>query len=71
MLCLGTQFIGPGIAREVLTNFQNATFNTEEQFCRRVRKLDVFDYGIIQEIKQELLYNISDIENVKKKWMKL
>jgi len=54
MLCLGTQFIGPGIAREGLNQFLHATLSTEEQFLSRVLKLDGFDYGTSQEIKQEL-----------------
>ena len=50
MLCLGAQFIVQGIAREGLNQFTHTTFNTEEQFLTRVRKLDVFDYGTIYEI---------------------
>ncbi|HUU99519.1 MAG TPA: RpiB/LacA/LacB family sugar-phosphate isomerase [Bacteroidales bacterium] len=43
VLCIGAQIIGPSIAEEILTNFLNAKFSTEEQFRRRVRKLDQFD----------------------------
>jgi ribose 5-phosphate isomerase B len=43
VLCIGAQIIGPSIAEEVLTNFLNARFSTEEQFHRRVKKLDQFD----------------------------
>jgi ribose 5-phosphate isomerase B len=43
VLCIGAQIIGPGIAEEILNNFLNASFSTEEQFRRRVRKLDEFD----------------------------
>jgi ribose 5-phosphate isomerase B len=43
VLCLGAQIIGPSVAEEILSNFLNAKFSTEEQFRRRVRKLDQFD----------------------------
>ena len=43
VLCLGAQIIGPSIAEEILNNFLNAKFSTEEQFRRRVKKLDQFD----------------------------
>ena len=43
VLCIGAQIIGQSIAEEILTNFLNARFSTEEQFRRRVRKLDEFD----------------------------
>jgi ribose 5-phosphate isomerase B len=43
VLCMGAQIIGPSLAEEILTNFLNAKFSTEEQFRRRVRKLDMFD----------------------------
>ena len=43
VLCIGAQIIGPSIAEEILTNYLNAKFSTEEQFRRRVMKLDQFD----------------------------
>jgi len=43
VLCIGAQIIGPSVAEEILTNFLNAKFSTEEQFRRRVQKLDQFD----------------------------
>jgi ribose 5-phosphate isomerase B len=43
VLCIGAQIIGPSVAEEILTNYLNARFSTEEQFRRRVRKLDQFD----------------------------
>ena len=43
VLCIGAQIIGPSLAEEIMTNFLNAKFSTEEQFRRRVRKLDQFD----------------------------
>jgi len=43
VLCLGAQIIGPSVAEEILSNFVKAKFSTEEQFRRRVQKLDQFD----------------------------
>jgi ribose 5-phosphate isomerase B len=43
VLCIGAQIIGPSVAEEILNNFLNAKFSTEEEFRRRVRKLDQFD----------------------------
>ena len=43
VICLGAQIIGPSMAEEILSNFLNAKFSTEEQFRRRVQKLDQFD----------------------------
>jgi ribose 5-phosphate isomerase B len=43
VLCIGAQIIGPSIAEEILTQFLKARFSTEEQFRRRVQKLDEFD----------------------------
>jgi len=43
VLCLGAQIIGQSVAQEILNNFLNAKFSTEEQFRRRVNKLDQFD----------------------------
>jgi len=43
VLCIGAQVIGPSVAEEILTNYLNARFSTDEQFRRRVRKLDQFD----------------------------
>jgi ribose 5-phosphate isomerase B len=43
VLCIGAQIIGQSVAEEILTNYLNARFSTEEQFRRRVRKLDQFD----------------------------
>jgi ribose 5-phosphate isomerase B len=43
VLCMGAQIIGQSVAEEILTNFLNARFSTEEQFRRRVRKVDQFD----------------------------
>ena len=43
LLCLGAQIIGPSLAEEILNAFLNAKFSTEEQFRRRVRKLNQLD----------------------------
>lgn len=43
VLCIGAQIIGPSLAEEILKNFLNAKFSTDEQFRRRVKKLDQFD----------------------------
>lgn len=43
VICIGAQIIGQSIAEEILSNFLNAKFSTEEQFRRRVKKLDQFD----------------------------
>ncbi len=43
VICIGAQIIGPSVAEEILNNFLKAEFSTEEQFRRRVRKLDEFD----------------------------
>jgi ribose 5-phosphate isomerase B len=43
LLCLGAQIIGPSVAEEILVAFLNAKFSTEEQFRRRVQKLNEMD----------------------------
>lgn len=43
VLCIGAQIIGQSLAEEILKNYLNAEFSTEEQFRRRVKKLDQFD----------------------------
>ena len=43
VLCMGAQIIGLSIAEEVMINFLNARFSTEEQFRRRVEKVNQFD----------------------------
>jgi ribose 5-phosphate isomerase B len=39
LLCLGAQIVGIRLVEEILRAFLGATFSTEEQFRRRVRKL--------------------------------
>jgi len=43
LLCLGAQVIGPSLTEEILSACLTATFSTEEQFRRRVRKLNEMD----------------------------
>lgn len=43
VLCLGAQIIGISVAEEILSNYLRAEFSTEEQFRRRVQKLNQFD----------------------------
>lgn len=43
VICFGAQIIGRSIAEEILYNFLNAKFSTEEEFRRRVQKLNDFD----------------------------
>jgi ribose 5-phosphate isomerase B len=43
ILCIGAQIVGIKLAEELLQNFLNAKFSTEEHFRRRVKKLDEFD----------------------------
>ena len=50
VLCLGAQIIGLKLAGEIISNYLNAQFSTEEQFRRRVNKLDEFD-KLYPEIK--------------------
>jgi ribose 5-phosphate isomerase B len=40
LLCIGAWIIGPKVAEEILTAFLNAKFSTNEDFRRRVRKLE-------------------------------
>jgi ribose 5-phosphate isomerase B len=40
LLCIGAWIIGPKVAEEVLGAFLKATFSTNEDFRRRVRKLE-------------------------------
>jgi ribose 5-phosphate isomerase B len=43
VLCIGAQIIGLSVAGEILNSFLKARFSTEEQFRRRVNKLDQLD----------------------------
>jgi ribose 5-phosphate isomerase B len=43
VLCMGAWIIGQRVAEEILTNFLNAKFSTEEQFRRRVQKVNQLD----------------------------
>ncbi|MDI6619218.1 MAG: ribose 5-phosphate isomerase B [Clostridiales bacterium] len=43
VMCLGAQIIGSAIATEMVEKFLQARFSTEEEFRRRVKKLDMMD----------------------------
>ncbi len=43
VIAFGAQIIGQKVAEEILFNYLNAQFSTEEHFRRRVEKLDQFD----------------------------
>ena len=43
VLCIGAWIIGPQIAADVVRTFLSAEFRTDEQFRRRVAKLDEMD----------------------------
>jgi ribose 5-phosphate isomerase B len=40
LLCMGAWIVGPKVAEEILAAYLNASFSTDEDFRRRVRKLD-------------------------------
>ena len=40
LLCMGAWIVGPKVAEEILASYLNATFSTDEDFRRRVRKLE-------------------------------
>ncbi len=40
LLCLGAWIVGPKLAEEILRAYLNARFSTDEDFRRRVRKLE-------------------------------
>jgi ribose 5-phosphate isomerase B len=43
LLCMGAWIIGPKVGEEILAAYLKATFSTDEDFRRRVRKLDEMD----------------------------
>lgn len=43
VMCIGAQIIGDKLAREFIGIFLNATFSTNEEFRRRVAKLEMMD----------------------------
>ena len=45
VLCIGAWIIGPQIAADVIRTFLGAEFRTDEQFRRRVQKLDAMDHN--------------------------
>ena len=40
LLCMGAWIVGSKVAEEILAAYLNASFSTDEDFRRRVRKLD-------------------------------
>jgi ribose 5-phosphate isomerase B len=40
VLCLGSEVVGPSLARELVNAFLNATFNGGERYLARLRKVD-------------------------------
>jgi ribose 5-phosphate isomerase B len=50
VLCIGAQIIGPSLAEEILACFLKAEFSTEEQFRRRVRKLNELDMLVPKKV---------------------
>ena len=40
LLCMGAWIVGPKVVEEILAAYLNATFSTDEDFRRRVRKLE-------------------------------
>lgn len=43
VLCMGTQIVGSKLAEEILLSFLNAEFSNNEEFRRRVEKLNNMD----------------------------
>ena len=45
VMCLGAQIVGPWLARDLIAAYLNARFSMDEDFRRRVAKLDAMDAG--------------------------
>ncbi len=43
ILCLGSQFISPELARELVDIFLNTSFSNEERHVRRINKINVIE----------------------------
>ena len=43
VMCIGAQIVGPWLAKDLISSFLSATFSTDEDFRRRVRKLHELD----------------------------
>lgn len=43
VLCIGAQIVGPWLANDLISAFLQAEFSSEEEFRRRVSKLDEMD----------------------------
>ncbi len=45
IMCIGTQIVGPWLAKDLITAYLAAEFSTDEEFRRRVAKLHAMDAG--------------------------
>lgn len=43
VFCIGAQIVGPWLAKDLVTAYLDAEFSTDEEFRRRVSKLDEMD----------------------------
>jgi len=43
VLCLGARIVGVSLAKELVIAFVNATFNPEEQYARRLDKVNAIE----------------------------
>ncbi|MDC3418562.1 ribose 5-phosphate isomerase B [Aquibacillus salsiterrae] len=50
VMCIGAQIVGPWLAKDLIHAFVSATFNTEEHFRRRVRKLELLEKEGMKEL---------------------
>jgi ribose 5-phosphate isomerase B len=50
VMCIGAQIVGPWLARDLVEAFLKASFSTEEQFRRRVRKLAELELQSAREL---------------------
>jgi len=46
VMCLGAQIVGPWLARDLIGAYLGATFSTDDEFRRRVAKLDKLDAAL-------------------------
>jgi len=45
VMCIGAQIVGPWLAKDLITAYLDAEFSTDEDFRRRVAKLQAMDEG--------------------------
>ncbi|MBM7570201.1 RpiB/LacA/LacB family sugar-phosphate isomerase [Aquibacillus albus] len=53
MMCIGAQIVGSWLVEDLIHTFLNATFNTEEHFRRRVKKLEEMERETMKELKKQ------------------